>query len=218
MTQDQLVSISEASQILGVSEVALRYWTDEGKIKAFITPGGHRRYSRADLKKFLSSSQKVVGIKDLIMELEYTAQLHREIVMTSIHTAPWFNGLNHQSRQRLAGLSRDLLSLITRYLSETSKRVELVQQAREVGSSFGSSLAELGLPLTNSVEAFILHRKPIIEATTQLMKKREAFNGRVVKAIPLVDQIIDEALAALVSAHQAHQARPQTDIKGETQP
>ena len=55
MDQKPLLSISEASQLLGVSDGALRQWTDEGRIKAFITPGGHRRYDRVELKKFISS-------------------------------------------------------------------------------------------------------------------------------------------------------------------
>ena len=33
---ESLVTISEAAKILGVSEVALRHWTDEGRVKAFV--------------------------------------------------------------------------------------------------------------------------------------------------------------------------------------
>ena len=55
MTEQSLVTLGEAASILGVSGVALRQWTDEGMIKAFITPGGHRRYSTGELKKFMSS-------------------------------------------------------------------------------------------------------------------------------------------------------------------
>lgn len=76
------VSIHEASSILGVSEAALRYWTDEGKVKAFVTPGGHRRYSKSELKKFVTSHKKMIGIKDLVTELDDTAQQHRDIVRT----------------------------------------------------------------------------------------------------------------------------------------
>ena len=79
MAQEPLLSISEASHLLGVSEAALRQWTDERKIKAFITPGGHRRYARAELKKFIGSHQKILGVKDLVIELEETAQQHGEI-------------------------------------------------------------------------------------------------------------------------------------------
>ena len=204
MTQESLVGISEASQILGVSEAALRYWTDEGKIKAFITPGGHRRYSRAELKKFMSSRSKVLGIKDLVMELEYTARLQHEIAQTFLHTAP-YSSLNAESRQHLAELGRQLLNVVIRYLTEPTKREELSQLARQVGGGFGEALAKFGLPLTDSVAAFILHRNPITNATIQFMKKREALSGRVVETIPMVASVMDEALVALVASHQRNQ-------------
>lgn len=214
MAQQSLVTISEASHILGVSEAALRQWTDEGKIKAFITPGGHRRYSRAELKKFMTSHQKVLGIKDLVAELEDTIQLHREIGRTSFSTISWYNNLSRESQESLGSLGRRLLSLIIRYITEPAKQEETIKLARDVGHSFGETLAELGLPLTDSVEAFILHRNPIMEATTHLMKKREAFSGRVVEAIPLVADIMDEALVSLVAAHQHYQGIFQGESKG----
>ncbi len=46
MSQRSLLSISEASRMLGIREATLRQWTDAGKIRAFVTPGGHRRYSK----------------------------------------------------------------------------------------------------------------------------------------------------------------------------
>ena len=202
MHQESLISISEASQILGVSNAALRQWTDEGKIKAFITPGGHRRYSRADLKKLMGSHPKMLGIKDLAAELEDTVQLHREIARTSLSTTSWYHKLSEESQQHFADLGRRFLNLIIRYVTEPSKREESIKLARDTGHSFGETLAKLGLPLTDSVEAFILHRDPIMNATTHLMRKREAVTWRVVEAIPLVAHIMDEALVALVAAHQ----------------
>ncbi|TSA55542.1 MAG: MerR family transcriptional regulator, partial [Dehalococcoidia bacterium] len=61
-----LISIREASQMLGVNEATLRQWTDEGKLSAFVTPGGHRRYSKSDLKKLTRPGQRVLGIRDLV--------------------------------------------------------------------------------------------------------------------------------------------------------
>ena len=61
--QPSLLTISQASRFLGVSEVTLRQWTDEGRIEAFITPGGHRRYSQAELRRFMGSGNRIHGIK-----------------------------------------------------------------------------------------------------------------------------------------------------------
>jgi excisionase family DNA binding protein len=202
LAQEPLQSIGEASQLLGVSEAALRQWTDEGKIKAFITPGGHRRYSRIELKKFMGSHPKMIGIKDLVIELEDTAQLLRETSRASLNTTTWYSKLNEESKEHLAHLGRQLLNLIIKYVAEPSKREETIQLTRDVGHNLGETLAKLELPLTDSVEAFLLHRDPIMNTATHLMRKREAFTGRVVAAIPLVAHLMDEALVALVAAHQ----------------
>ena len=215
MDQQPLVTISEASQILGVSEAALRQWTDEGKIKAFITPGGHRRYAKADLKKFMSSHHRVLGIKDLVIELENTTNLLGEVARTSPSTTVWYNKLSKDSQEDLARLGRSLLNLIVRYVTEPAKREETVELARDVGRGFGETLAKSGLPLINSVEAFILNRYPIMNAATHLLQKREAFTRRVVEAIPLVAQVMDEALVSLVEAHQQYRNGIQSESKGK---
>ncbi len=214
MIQEPLIGIREASQLLGVSEAALRQWTDEGKLKAFITPGGHRRYARAELKKFMGSHPRMLGVKDLVVELEDTARLLRETPRTSLNTTSWYSELHEESKEHLAHLGRQLLNLIIKYITEPSKREETIQMTRDAGHDLGETLAKLELPLTDSVEAFLLHRYPIMNAVTHLMRKREAFTGRVVEAIPLVAHVMDEALVALVAAHQQCRNGIQTDSTG----
>lgn len=206
MTEDTFVSISEASQLLGVSEAALRQWTDEGRVKAFITPGGHRRYSRAELRKFMSAEHKTLGTKDLAAGLEETAAIHREIDRVSLAGTTWYNKLNQQAQERLAELGRRMLDVIIRYVTSPSRKEETINQARAVGKDIGATLAVAGIPLIDSVEAFLLHRDPIMNAVTHLMKKREAVDGRVIQAIPSVAHVMDEALVALVAEHQQHRA------------
>ncbi len=202
MAEEPLVSISEASHILGVSEAALRLWTSEGKVKAFITPGGHRRYSRAELKKFSSSHSRMLGIKDLVYELKDTVPTHRELARRLLSNTSWYGHLNEEAQESLAHQGRIILNLIIKYVTEPAKREETIQQARDTGRQMGKLLALLGLPLTDSVEAFIMHRDPVLNAATHLMRKKEAFTGRVVEAIPLVAKVLDEALVSLVAAHQ----------------
>lgn len=215
MAEEPLLSISEASQMLGVSETALRQWTDEGKIKAFITPGGHRRYSRTELKRFMGSHHKRLGIKDLVIELEDTAQIHREIARTSLHTTSRYSKLDAESQERLSRLGRGLLDVTIRYITEPARRKEIIKLVHDIGHSHGEMLAKLGLPLTDAVEAFIRHRDPMMRAVTHLMRKREAHTGRVVEAIPLVARVLDEALVSLVAAHQQSHNGAQSRQKGE---
>lgn len=214
MKQESPVSISEASHILGVSGAALRQWTDEGKIKACISPSSHRRYSKADLKKFMGSHRKAPGIKDLVVKLKNTLQLHQGIARTSLNTTSRYNQPNQESQERLASLGQHLLGLIIKYITEPSQQNETIKLAHDIDHNSGETLAKLGIPLTDSMEAFILHRDPLLKAATQLVRKREVSNGRVVEAIPLVVQIMDEALVSLVAAHQQYQNSFQNESKG----
>ncbi|MFC2052312.1 helix-turn-helix domain-containing protein [Chloroflexota bacterium] len=205
MAEESLVSISEASQMMGVSEAALRQWTDEGKIKAFITPGGHRRYSKAELKKYMGSHHhKLLGIRDLVAELEETAPLLRGIAQDLLKSTTWYDKVNEESKVHLADIGRHLLDLIIKYITEPSRREENIRLVQNAGHDLGETLCELELPLTDSVEVFLLHRNPIMNAAAHMMRKKEAFTGRVVEAIPLVDHVMDEALVALVAAHQQY--------------
>jgi excisionase family DNA binding protein len=68
MTQDDLshrlaptgepdwLTLGQAAKYLGVAQSTIRKWSDQGRVPAFYTPGGHRRYRRADLDAFLNRS------------------------------------------------------------------------------------------------------------------------------------------------------------------
>jgi excisionase family DNA binding protein len=50
------LTLGQAAKYLGVAQSTIRKWSDGGRLPAFYTPGGHRRYRRADLDVFLSQS------------------------------------------------------------------------------------------------------------------------------------------------------------------
>jgi excisionase family DNA binding protein len=54
------LTLGQAASYLGVAQSTLRKWTDSGRVPAFKTPGGHRRYRRRDLDSFLERSGQSV--------------------------------------------------------------------------------------------------------------------------------------------------------------
>jgi excisionase family DNA binding protein len=50
------LTLGQAAKHLGVAQSTIRKWSDSGRVPAFYTPGGHRRYRRGDLDAFLASS------------------------------------------------------------------------------------------------------------------------------------------------------------------
>jgi excisionase family DNA binding protein len=51
------LTLGQAATYLGVAQSTIRKWSDSGRLPAFYTPGGHRRFRRRDLEAFLSGSR-----------------------------------------------------------------------------------------------------------------------------------------------------------------
>jgi excisionase family DNA binding protein len=47
------LTLGQAAKFLGMAQSTIRKWSDNGRLPAFYTPGGHRRYRRSDLDQFL---------------------------------------------------------------------------------------------------------------------------------------------------------------------
>lgn len=56
--QDEFLSSAEAARLLGVHAASLKRWSDQGRIDCVRTPGGHRRFLRADVERFAQHPTK----------------------------------------------------------------------------------------------------------------------------------------------------------------
>jgi excisionase family DNA binding protein len=54
-TRDSLLTSHQVSSLLQVNPSSVNKWVEEGRIRAFRTPGGHRRIKVADLLSFLNT-------------------------------------------------------------------------------------------------------------------------------------------------------------------
>ena len=52
-TEPDWLTLGQAAKYLGMAQSTIRKWSDSGRLPAFYTPGGHRRYRRSDLDLFL---------------------------------------------------------------------------------------------------------------------------------------------------------------------
>jgi excisionase family DNA binding protein len=80
------LSLGQAATYLGVAQSTVRKWSDGGRLSAFYTPGGHRRFRRADLDTFLAGSSggaTGTGEKPLVLIVDDDEQL-REFVRVNL--------------------------------------------------------------------------------------------------------------------------------------
>ena len=54
---ERMISISEASEILGVDIRTLQRWDNDGRLKAYRTLGGHRRYKLSEIESLFTNKE-----------------------------------------------------------------------------------------------------------------------------------------------------------------
>lgn len=52
---EQFLSTDDVSKVLHVGKSTIKRWTDEGKLKCFRTPGGHRKFKATNVEEFIKT-------------------------------------------------------------------------------------------------------------------------------------------------------------------
>jgi excisionase family DNA binding protein len=79
------LTLGQAARYLGVAQSTIRKWSDDGRVPAFYTPGGHRRYRRADLEAFLERSGPGTGGEPVVLIVDDDERL-REYVRVNLES------------------------------------------------------------------------------------------------------------------------------------
>ena len=80
------LTLGQAATYLGVAQSTVRKWSDGGRLPAFYTPGGHRRFRRSDLDSFLAGSSggaTASAASALVLIVDDDAQL-REFIRVNL--------------------------------------------------------------------------------------------------------------------------------------
>ena len=102
------LSLSEASELLGVHFTTLRRWSDAGAVPCFRTPGGHRRFRKTDLERWMEGAQAtaLVPAQDGLVQ-SAVGYARQEMAEQGIHEEPWhaaFSG--SEDRREMAEMGR----------------------------------------------------------------------------------------------------------------
>ncbi len=144
------MSIHEASAMIGVSPATLRRWSDAGDIKAFTTPGGHRRFSRAAVAGMLPADRRgrpnlgQLGETPERMTRIYRRELHR-----ATQWAPWIEAIDDADRQPLRDHGQRIAAALLAFFDATDpeERGAALATAEDSAAVCGRIAGRIGLPV-----------------------------------------------------------------------
>ena len=180
------LTLGQAARHLGVAQSTIRKWSDSGRVPAFYTPGGHRRYRRTDLDSFLAKSggsqpRAVNGRPRTILIVDDDARI-REFVRVNLEMEGYAVREAANAEEGLAALdeeSPDLILLdVMMPQMDGWEMLKRVQERHGVGSipviMFSGKLDEQDLKGAGSrgAQGFIgkpFNPQQLIESTKQLL-------------------------------------------------
>ena len=164
--KSQWLSLRDACRLLDVSNTTLRQWADNGYLRVYRTPGGHRRFLRDDLESFANAPEQAQeqGREDAI-EDSALRKIRRSLSRNDVVKQSWYQSVEEEGKDRMRLFGRRLLSLLLQESGPRRRRQELLEEARMLGREYGTEMSERGVSLKDTIEAFVFFRTMVLDST-----------------------------------------------------
>lgn len=153
------LNLGETAVLLGVHPATVRTWGDRGDLAMRRTPGGHRRFRRADVEARLVQQDRgqMTGAQLIVQNMMGRARL--ELSDGALQDESWYQILDQPAKRSLREIGRRLLQLVIRFLKDEAARDELMKEAAQVGIAYQQLGEASGLTLVDTTRAFLFFQE-----------------------------------------------------------
>lgn len=203
------LTIHEASAIVGVSPATLRRWCDAGTIKAYATPGGHRRFARSAVLGLLPSAGQ--GRRTLASVGEtpesITGAYRREVRRAAIwpRSRP---GISWRARESFRACGFEMVSAIVGYLEAScaEERALCLATAESAAACYGRTAARHRVGMRTTIELFLRVRAPFLRELGALARRRALDATEATSLLEAATDAIDRIMPAAVAGYEEAEA------------
>ncbi len=197
------MSLHEASQQLGISASTLRRWADAGSIRTFVTPGGHRRFSRDGIAALLPATGQRPTMDRLGETPARMQRVYRRTVAVPGAPMPWVASLDDEQRALFRGHGVVIVTSLLAALDapDDDARSAQLEAALGAAAGYGAAAAGAGIPASVAVEVFLRFRRPFLGELSELGRRRgldtTAATELLDRATDAFDQLLVETVRSL---------------------
>jgi excisionase family DNA binding protein len=203
------LSLGPASRLLGIDPDTLRRWADEGRVRAWTTPGGHRRFDRRSLERLATDRRRGAGrpLASLGASPERLTRVYRQRYVADAGTDhPLAADLDEAARDDYRRLGRRLIGALIDYLdadaSDVEARDRLEAEATAIVDDHAGRLAGAGTSLTEAVSLFVAARQPFLAELAAVGRRRSMDPTRLAGLYGDASTLLDRLLMRFIATHQ----------------
>jgi len=203
-SRPEWLTIHEASALIGVSPATLRRWSDAGDVKAFTTPGGHRRFSRAAVLGLLPAARRQRPNLERLGETpDRLTRVYRRQIERTAAGAPWIGDLGEEEREPFREVGRRIATSLLGFFDAPTpeEREASIAQAELATSEYGRVAACRGIGMAETVELFLRFRMPFFHELASVARRRGLDTTEATDLLETATEATDRLLKALMSGH-----------------
>jgi excisionase family DNA binding protein len=197
------LSLGDASRFLGVHPTTLRAWADQGQVRAFRTPGGHRRFSQQDLQHFVATRQGRKRLAPNGLAQHLLSHTRRDLARHPDLLSIWQGSHDEAARDEKRESGRRLLGLTIQFMARKHGRAAILQDARTIGATYGRDAALAGLPLAHTARIILFFRDSLHRAMQQHDRIDSIADLEGLRLQRDLYHILDEVLLAALGAYES---------------
>jgi excisionase family DNA binding protein len=205
-THSRWLSLGPASRLVGVDPDTLRRWADDGRVEAYVTPGGHRRFDRRTIEAIVATRR--AGSRPLASlgaspERLNRAYRRRYTSDQAAHQVP-IDDLAAREQYRRDGrlLVEALIAHLDAGAADAMERDRSESEAAALVDDLARRLATAGTSLTEAVGLFVAARRPFLDELTGLGRRRALDSTRLAALYDDASGLLDRLLLRLIATYQ----------------
>jgi excisionase family DNA binding protein len=202
------LALGPSARLLGVDPDTLRRWADEGRIEAFTTAGGHRRFDRRELDRLLAArhpgSSPGPSLASIGATPDRLSRAYRRSYAAAGPSDDMRSAVPAAHREAFRADGRGLVASLVAYLDadDADVRATAEERAANLTDDLGRRLAAGGLSLTESVGLFVAARRPFLAELGAIARRRALPADRLSAMFEESSALLDRLLIRLIHAHQ----------------
>ena len=200
------LSLGPASRMVGVDPDTLRRWADEGRIEAYVTPGGHRRFDRETIEALVSARRAgtrplaSLGASPERLTRAYRRSYTTESIARDVPAADEHQREHYRRDGRL--LVEALVAHLDAGEDDPAERKRSEAAATALVDDLARRLATSGTSLTEAVGLFVAARRPFLDELTGLGRRRALDASRLAALYQDASGLLDRLLLRLIATFQ----------------
>jgi excisionase family DNA binding protein len=153
MNETEWISLRHAAELLGVHPATVRIWADNGDLPSRRTPGGHRRFRKADVLRYSESTGEVEPLEVQLIIQNALGHTRMQVGGGTLNQMGWYENLSDTTRNSLRQEGMHTMESLRKYLAAGAPDEQLAT-AITIGKNYASLLSSEELKLPDAVRGF----------------------------------------------------------------